>query len=54
VLPDDGGNSVIFGGSVPLMVQRRSDSALHLTGLGSAKVFEQGNSVAGVSNSYCN
>jgi hypothetical protein len=54
MLPDDGGNAVILDGSVPLKVQWRSDSALHLTGLGSAMVFEHGSSVAGVSISYGN
>ena len=53
-LPDSGGNTLVLDGSVPLQVQWRSDSALHLTGLGSAKVFKQGTSVGAVSVTYGN
>ena len=53
-LPDAGGNTLILDGSVPLQVQWRSESTLHLAGLGSAEVFKQDHSVAGVSVSYGN
>ncbi|MGY0613405.1 hypothetical protein [Luteimonas sp. A501] len=53
-LPDIGGNTLTIDGAVPLQVQWRSESALHLAGLGSAEVFKQKDSVAGVSVSYGN
>ena len=51
-LKNDDGNTLILDGSVPLHVQWRSNSTLQLSGVGSAKVFKQGRSVAGVSVSY--
>jgi len=51
-LPDDAGNTLILDGTVPLRVEWRSDSALHLSGLGAAKIFLQSPSVVGVSVSY--
>jgi len=53
-LQNDGGNTLILDGSVPLQVQWHSDSALQLSGLSTAKVFKQGRSIAGVSVSYGN
>ncbi|MDR1276903.1 MAG: hypothetical protein LBL72_11080 [Candidatus Accumulibacter sp.] len=53
-LPNNAGNTLIIDGTVPLRAQWHLDSALHLAGLGSAKVFKQENSVAGVSVSYGN
>jgi hypothetical protein len=50
--PNDGGNTLIIDGSAPLKVQWRSDSALHLAGLGAARVFKQEDSVAGVTVDY--
>ena len=51
-LPDEGGNILILGGTVPLKIEWRSDSTLHLSGLGTATVFQQAYSVAGVSVNY--
>ena len=51
-LPSDGGNTLILDGSVPLKVQWQSDSSLQVSGLGSAKIFKQDSSVAGVSVKY--
>ncbi|WP_345294512.1 hypothetical protein [Luteimonas vadosa] len=53
-LPDSAGNALIIDGSAPLQLQWRSESALHLAGLGSADIFKQEDSVAGVSVSYGN
>jgi hypothetical protein len=53
-LPNNAGNTLIIDGTVPLHAQWHLDSALHLVGLGSAKVFKQESSVAGVSVSYGN
>lgn len=51
-LLDDGGNTIILDGAIPLKVEWRSDAELHVNGLGSAKVFKQAASVAGVSIRY--
>lgn len=51
-LPGDGGNTLILDGTVPLKIEWRSDSALHLSGLSAAKIFLQSQSAAGVSVSY--
>jgi hypothetical protein len=51
-LPGAGGNTLILDGTVPLKVEWRSDSELHLSGLGAAKIFLQSPSTAGVSVSY--
>jgi hypothetical protein len=51
-LSGDGGNTLILDGTVPLKVEWRSDSALHLSGLGVAKIFRQSHSAAGVTVSY--
>ena len=52
ILKNDGGNTLILDGSVPLHVQWHSNSELRLSGIGSAKVFKKRRSVAGVSVSY--
>lgn len=51
-LPDDGGNTLILDGTVPLKVEWRSDSTLYLSGLGAAKIFLQSHSAADVTVSY--
>lgn len=53
-LPEEGGNTLVLGGTVPLTVEWRSDASLSLSGLGEARVFNQSSSVAGVSVSYRN
>ncbi|TQK11989.1 hypothetical protein FBX97_1941 [Herbaspirillum sp. SJZ107] len=53
-LPDEGGNTLVLGGTVPLTVAWRSDASLNLSGLGAASVFNRSSSVAGVSVSYRN
>lgn len=51
-LPDEGGNTLVLGGRVPLKVEWRSDSVLRLGGFGAARVFHQSHSVAGISIDY--
>jgi hypothetical protein len=46
------GNTLILDGTVPLKLRWVSGSRLEITGLGSAKVFKQEQSVAGVSVAY--
>lgn len=46
------GNTLILDGTVLLKFLWVSESKLQITGLGSAKVFKQENSVAGVSVTY--
>lgn len=53
-LPDEGGNTLILGGAVPLKVEWRSDSMLQLYGLGPARLFKQQHAVTGVSIIYDN
>jgi hypothetical protein len=53
-LPGEAGNTLILGGSVPLKIEWRTDSILHLSGVGAARVFLQSHSAAGVSVSYSN
>src|SRR5689334_19293005 len=53
-LPGDGGNTLILDGTVPLRLEWRSDSALRLQGLGTATMFHQSHSVAGVAVEYEN
>jgi hypothetical protein len=51
-LPGEGGNTIVLDGTVPLKIEWRSDSMLHLSGIGAARIFLQPNSAAGVSVSY--
>ena len=51
-LPNEGGNILVLDGTVPIKVQWHSDSILTMTGLGTARVFKQESSLAGVSISY--
>jgi hypothetical protein len=51
-LPDDGGNTLILGGAVPLKVEWRSDATLRLNGVGAARLYKQEHAVAGVSIRY--
>jgi hypothetical protein len=51
-LPGEGGNTLVLDGTVPLKIEWRSDSMLHLSGIGAARIFLQSNSAAGVSVSY--
>lgn len=51
-LPDDGGNTLTLKGAVPLKVEWRSDSSLHLSGPGAAETFKKNSAVAGVSIDY--
>jgi hypothetical protein len=53
-LADEGGNTLVLDGTVPLKVEWGSDSGLNLSGLGIAKVFHQSRSVTGVSINYGN
>ena len=53
-LPDDSGNTLILDGTVPLQVHWQSNSALHLSGLGSAEIFKQASSASGAAVSYSN
>lgn len=53
-LPGEAGNALILDGSVPLKIEWRTDSELHLSGFGTARVFLQSHSAAGVSVSYSN
>ena len=46
------GNTLILDGTVPLKLRWVPGSRLEITGLGSAKVFKQEQSVAGVSVAY--
>jgi hypothetical protein len=50
--PSGAGNTLILDGTVPLKFLWVSESKLRITGLGSAKVFKQEQSVAGVSVAY--
>ena len=50
--PAGAGNTLILNGNVPLKVQWLSESKLSISGLGSAQVFKQEQSVAGVSIAY--
>lgn len=52
MLSNDNGNTLILDGATQMKVEWRSDSVLHLKGLGAAKVFKQSGSVEGVSISY--
>jgi hypothetical protein len=52
LLPEQGGNSLILDGAIELKVEWKSDSVLHIRGIGSSRVFKQGGSVQGVSISY--
>jgi hypothetical protein len=52
VLPDQDGNSLILDGAIELKVEWKSDSELHIRGIGSSRVFKQGGSMEGVSISY--
>lgn len=52
VLPDKVGNGLILDGAIQLNVEWKSDSVLHIRGIGSSKVFKQGSLVEGVSISY--
>jgi hypothetical protein len=51
-LPGERGNTLILDGTVPLKIEWRSGSMLHLSGLGAARIFLQSHSAAGVSVSY--
>jgi len=51
-VPSGAGNALILEGKVPLELRWVSESELQITGLGSAKVFKQEQSVAGVSVAY--
>lgn len=51
-LPDEGGNTLVLDGPVELKVHWVSESALKVSGLGTARVFKQEASVNGVSISY--
>jgi len=53
-LPGERGNTLILDGSVPLKIEWRNDSKLHLSGFGAARVFLQARSAASVSVSYSN
>jgi hypothetical protein len=50
--PVGSGNTLILNGTVLLKVQWLSESKLSISGLGSAQVFKQEQSVAGVSIAY--
>jgi len=50
--PVGAGNTLILNDTVPLKVQWLSESKLSISGLGSAQVFKQEQSVAGVSVAY--
>jgi hypothetical protein len=52
IVPSGAGNTLILDGTVPLKFLWVSESKLLITGLGSAKVFKQERSVAGVSVVY--
>jgi hypothetical protein len=52
VLPDQDGNSLILDGAIELKVEWKSDSELHIRGVGSSRVFKQGGSMEGISISY--
>ena len=51
-LPNKSGNTLVIADKVPLHVQWRSGSALHLSGIGSDKVYKQESKVMGVVVSY--
>jgi hypothetical protein len=51
-VPSGAGNTLILDGSIPLKFLWVSESKLQITGLGSAKVFKQEQTVAGVSIAY--
>ena len=51
-VPSDAGNTLILEGTVLLKLRWVSESELRITGLGSAKVFKQEQSVGGVSLAY--
>ena len=50
--PSGAGNTLILSGKVPLKIQWLAKSKLSISGLGSAKIFKQEQSVAGVSIAY--
>ena len=50
--PSGAGNTLILDGTIPLKLHWVSESELQITGLGSAKVFKQEQSVTGVSVAY--
>lgn len=52
VLPDDGGNTFIANGTVPVIVQWQSDTALHISGLGNVSSIKQNQSISDVSVTY--
>jgi hypothetical protein len=53
-LPNIPGNALILGGDVPVTVRWTSDSALTVSGMGTAKVHKQQPSVSDVSITYTN
>jgi len=50
--PVGAGNTLVLSGKVPLQLQWLSASKLSISGLGSAKIFKQEQSAAGVSVAY--
>jgi hypothetical protein len=50
--PSGAGNTLILDGTVPLKLRWVSGSELQVTGLGSAKMFKQEQSVGGISVVY--
>ena len=50
--PSGAGNTLILDGTVPLKLHWVSESELQITGMGSAKVFKQEQSVGGISVAY--
>ena len=53
-LPNDGGNTLILDGSVPVKIHWAAEASVIVSGYGSAKVFKQESAVGGVVVSYAN
>lgn len=51
-LPNEGGNTLIIAGRIPLHIQWQSASTLQIAGLGQAEIYKQETHVMGVTISY--
>jgi hypothetical protein len=53
-LPNDGANTFISNGSVPIVVQWQNDKTIQISGLGDSAPIKQNRTVSGVEVSYAN
>ena len=53
-LPNDGGNTFIVDGTVPIVVKWKTDATLQVSGLGRVSTVKQNSQVSGVVVTYAN